>query len=1149
MERVAESAKQHEASPAMAGHGRAAAPAAVSLPPGLELQQLAGNQAMQQLLRSGFLQAKLAISNPNDPEEREADNVAHTIMRKAAGAPCSCSPGEDMCEECQQKQSAPAIQRRASSSSAPAHIPRIVSDVLRSPGHALDSATRAFFEPRFGRDFSDVRVHTDFQAADSARSIHAHAYTAGSDIVFAPGQYSPATDTGRSLLAHELTHVIHQTEQGFCPTLQRKPPDATPDQPFIPVDDPAIQPFLVLDPTTQQFSVGLRSRGIGGPLPPGTIREDKGLIVRQLSAQHTVIEYANSSIEFTADPGGAYSYFIDEAVEQPPKPQPFFEIVMPDDEPKRPVQRVVRFAANSFEKVHVSWPSNPEGGNPLLVLHTAYSSSSSLSTAPGWTGEIEEWWFRPNSVQLRVDSSVVQITSPSDNSSLRAEDYPGARFAYSFAPEWEGAVGFEKRVFIVASPGVQYLEAPASYGHALDYGRKLIPVLIRVPHPGLVPRQGTPIDPGDFVGVQNVVDTPSSILGIPQELTDVQQHRLLTVSRGLSGVTVSHPWSGSHVSFRPTDPSVGASFAWQVVPPTDESFGEIRAVVGPGTFIEFAEPVPSRFRRGGGPVLPPLAPEWRSGEGLEEERVELKIVQVPDNQFVPLPGTPINIDYYFSLGGTFREPDAHNWLGIDETYMKVSDFAIRLIPVVGELYSIGEFVHAIRYGESFTAQKVNSGEIVLMGVGIVVGLIPYAGAGFRAASRIAKAASALGKTAEELEATVVSVSRLASQEDQAVLSRGARAIETGAEIAEEDLPKLESALSHVAPGVSLRGGLGALERGTLSLAPELIETLDNPQFARQIVKEFKATGKVPPSLTDALERSGASSIEEQRAVAQQFLRDAARDPTLGIDAESVQGIVKGLPETWPDPAAVHAMQEAEAEGVVTTRRLPKEPSELQRFRPSDDKLPAGVRKDDELWTDYKNYFDKRLDALSKGEAGVKPPLSWENYSEFLSKFRRGTKYQEKVLTTLESEAATRFSQMEKPVVLSNVGVAGKAEGETTKFVDQLVVDEATVGAGKTPKIEVFSNKSRQFDELFQQGKVSEIRQQVVADATEAIDKYGGTIDIRRRFGADSPLKSLFNQDVKVEKVTLVYDKSLAANPRVVKLIEGAKSPGVEIIFL
>jgi hypothetical protein len=211
VERIAEISKPHEPSAAAIGHGRTATPAAGSLPPVLQLQQQAGNQAVQQLLRSGYLQAKLAISNPDDPEEREAEDVAHKIMRSHVGAPasspCSCSGDGEMCEECQQKQSQPTIQRRASAPSAPAHVPRIVSDVLRSPGHPLDSATRAFFEPRFGHDFGHVRLHTDPEAAASARSINALAYTAGPDIVFAPGQYSPESTVGRALLAHELTHV------------------------------------------------------------------------------------------------------------------------------------------------------------------------------------------------------------------------------------------------------------------------------------------------------------------------------------------------------------------------------------------------------------------------------------------------------------------------------------------------------------------------------------------------------------------------------------------------------------------------------------------------------------------------------------------------------------------------------------------------------------------------------------------------------------------------------------------------------------------------------------------------------------------------------------------------------------------------------
>jgi hypothetical protein len=88
--------------------------------------------------------------------------------------------------------------------------PSGVHDVLREPGLPLAPAIRATMEPRFGHDFSAVRVHTGEKAADSARSIQALAYTAGHDVVFGSGQYSPATSAGRWLLAHELTHVVQQ---------------------------------------------------------------------------------------------------------------------------------------------------------------------------------------------------------------------------------------------------------------------------------------------------------------------------------------------------------------------------------------------------------------------------------------------------------------------------------------------------------------------------------------------------------------------------------------------------------------------------------------------------------------------------------------------------------------------------------------------------------------------------------------------------------------------------------------------------------------------------------------------------------------------------------------------------------------------------
>ena len=74
----------------------------------------------------------------------------------------------------------------------------------------MPASERDFFEPRFGQDFSQVRIHTDPKAGKAARSVGALAYTIGSDIVFGQGQYRPGTG-GKELLAHELTHVVQQT--------------------------------------------------------------------------------------------------------------------------------------------------------------------------------------------------------------------------------------------------------------------------------------------------------------------------------------------------------------------------------------------------------------------------------------------------------------------------------------------------------------------------------------------------------------------------------------------------------------------------------------------------------------------------------------------------------------------------------------------------------------------------------------------------------------------------------------------------------------------------------------------------------------------------------------------------------------------------
>jgi Domain of unknown function (DUF4157) len=85
-----------------------------------------------------------------------------------------------------------------------------VHDVVRSQGEPLAPDVRTDMEARLGHDFGDVRIHTDGAAAESARAVSAHAYTVGSHIAFQRSAYDPASDQGRTTLAHELTHVVQQ---------------------------------------------------------------------------------------------------------------------------------------------------------------------------------------------------------------------------------------------------------------------------------------------------------------------------------------------------------------------------------------------------------------------------------------------------------------------------------------------------------------------------------------------------------------------------------------------------------------------------------------------------------------------------------------------------------------------------------------------------------------------------------------------------------------------------------------------------------------------------------------------------------------------------------------------------------------------------
>ena len=197
-----------------------------------------GNQtALRRLTRtSPHVQCKLTIGAVDDPLEAEADRVADHVMRmpdpdaKLSSAAPQLSRKCDACEEEDKK-----LNAKPDGTLAQGDAPPIVHEVLNSSGQSLDSATRGFMEPRFGHDFSRVRVHSDAAAQQSAHDVNAKAYTVQNNIVFAAGQLAPGTREGQQLMAHELAHVV---QQNSAPAVVRRGPH-DPDKPSSPAADRA----------------------------------------------------------------------------------------------------------------------------------------------------------------------------------------------------------------------------------------------------------------------------------------------------------------------------------------------------------------------------------------------------------------------------------------------------------------------------------------------------------------------------------------------------------------------------------------------------------------------------------------------------------------------------------------------------------------------------------------------------------------------------------------------------------------------------------------------------------------------------------------------------------------------------------------------
>lgn len=166
------------------------------------------------------IQPKLKVDAANSPLEQEADRAAEHVMRMPDAKPgdtiqrneqpqiiqtacTACRSGKTEDEE-------KRVSREEASGQTPEVTARVESQIqsLRGCGKPLPESVRSFFEPRFGRDFSNVRVHTESAAAVAANRINARAFAMGNDIAFGVGEFVPRSESGKRLIAHELTHIV-----------------------------------------------------------------------------------------------------------------------------------------------------------------------------------------------------------------------------------------------------------------------------------------------------------------------------------------------------------------------------------------------------------------------------------------------------------------------------------------------------------------------------------------------------------------------------------------------------------------------------------------------------------------------------------------------------------------------------------------------------------------------------------------------------------------------------------------------------------------------------------------------------------------------------------------------------------------------------
>jgi hypothetical protein len=366
-------------------------------------------------------------------------------------------------------------------------------------------------------------------------------------------------------------------------------------------------------------------------------------------------------------------------------------------------------------------------------------------------------------------------------------------------------------------------------------------------------------------------------------------------------------------------------------------------------------------------------------------------------------------------------------------------------------------------------------------------------------------------------------------------------------------------------------GLRALSQARATLGPQAVEVRLR-ELARQVedrlgvdglkelardirtsreAGEFVAVGGVDAAL--AL-REARGDVARAQALMSKAQPGATGSPAAGRGARQGSGQVatSGQLASLVDEAAGLTREVVEArlalvEWEAPGPRLTKNVAVLEQQRPSPDAPPPGAAGNPR-WGEYVAYYEKRVRELQQGKA-PQGPLRWAHYERMWGWFTRGLAFERFMVALLEADAALPRAQrrflgaFDQPRILRSVGVWKPESG--LRYADVLVLEEGGP-IGAPPRVETFSFKSRDLSVL----KADVLTAQMIVDAREALQKYGGTLDIRR-----GSLQHILHEspEVPVQRVRLIYEGGdlLPEDAKTLKTAvneTSKKVPGVEVLF-